>query len=67
MSKIWKSVILLTPWKLFFDGSACDDGQEIGVVLISPSGTILSSQTGWKKSARITKLSTKHFYLAWNS
>jgi len=25
---------------LFFDGSACDNGQEIGVVLISPSGTI---------------------------
>ena len=28
------------PWKLFFDGSACDDGQGIGVVLISPNGTI---------------------------
>ena len=25
---------------MFFDGSACDDGQGIGVVLISPSGTI---------------------------
>ena len=32
--------ITCTPWKLFFDGSACDNGQEIGVVLISPSGTI---------------------------
>ena len=30
--------ITCTPWKLFFDGSTCDDGQEIGVVLISPSG-----------------------------
>ena len=28
------------PWKLFFDGSACDDGQGIGVVLISLNGTI---------------------------
>ena len=25
---------------MFFDGSACDDGQEIGAVLISPNGTI---------------------------
>ena len=25
---------------MFFDGSACDDGQGIGVVLISPTGTI---------------------------
>jgi hypothetical protein len=32
--------ITCTPWKLFFDGSACDDGQGIGVVLISPSGTL---------------------------
>ena len=31
MSMIWKS--------LFFDGSACDDGQGIGAVLISPNGT----------------------------
>ena len=32
--------VTCTPWKLFFDGSACDDGQGIGAVLISPSGTI---------------------------
>ena len=32
--------ITCTQWKLFFDGSACDDGQGIGAVLISPSGTI---------------------------
>jgi hypothetical protein len=30
--------ILLTPWKLYFDGSACSDVQAIGIVLISPSG-----------------------------
>ena len=32
--------ITCTPWMLFCDGSACDDGQGIGAVLISPSGTI---------------------------
>ena len=32
--------ITCTPWKLLFDGSACDDGQGIGAVLISLSGTI---------------------------
>ena len=32
--------ITCTPWKLFFDGSACDDGKGIGAILISPNGTI---------------------------
>ena len=32
--------VTCTPWKLFFDGSACDDGQGIGAVLISPNGAI---------------------------
>jgi hypothetical protein len=32
--------VACTPWKLFFDGSAGDDGQGIGAVLISPNGTI---------------------------
>jgi ribonuclease HI len=31
-------LILLTPWKLYFDGSACSDGQDIGTVFISPNG-----------------------------
>ena len=25
------------PWKLYFDGSVCDNGQGIGIVLISPN------------------------------
>ena len=32
--------VTCTPWKLFFDGSTCDNGQGIGAILISPSGTI---------------------------
>jgi hypothetical protein len=31
-------LILLTPWKLYFDGSACSNGQGIGVVFISLNG-----------------------------
>jgi ribonuclease HI len=31
-------VILLTPWKLYFDGSTCSDGQSIWVIFISPNG-----------------------------
>jgi ribonuclease HI len=27
-----------TPWKLYFDGSACISGQGIGIVIISPNG-----------------------------
>ena len=33
--------ITCTPWKLYFDGSVCDDGQGIGVVLISSNGAVL--------------------------
>ena len=32
--------ITCTPWKLYFDGSVCDVGQGIGVVLISPNGAV---------------------------
>jgi hypothetical protein len=32
--------VTYAPWKLYFDGSVCDDGQGIGFVLISPNGAI---------------------------
>ena len=32
--------VTCTPWKLYFDGSVCDDGQGIGAVLISPNGAV---------------------------
>jgi hypothetical protein len=32
------SLILLTPWKLYFDGSSCSDGQGVWIVFISPNG-----------------------------
>ena len=32
--------ITCTPWKLYFDGSVCDDGQGIGAVLISPNSAV---------------------------
>jgi hypothetical protein len=34
------SLVLIHPWKLFFDGSACREDQGVGVVLISPRGAI---------------------------
>ena len=34
------SHIFCTPWKLYFDRSVCDDGREIGAVLISLSGAV---------------------------
>ena len=37
--------VTCTPWKLYFDGSVCDDGQGISDALISLNGAILSSQT----------------------
>jgi hypothetical protein len=32
--------ITCTPWKLYINGSVCDDGQGIGAVLISPNGAV---------------------------
>jgi hypothetical protein len=32
------SYLTFTPWKLYFDGLVCKDGQGVGIVLISPSG-----------------------------
>ena len=32
--------IACIPWKLYFDGSVCCDGQGIGAVLISPNGAV---------------------------
>ena len=52
--------VTCTPWKLYFDGSVCNDGQGIGAVFISLNGAILSSQTDWKRIAQIIKLSMKH-------
>jgi hypothetical protein len=34
-------LIFLTPWKLYFDGSTCSDGQGIGIVFISPNGACI--------------------------
>ena len=34
------SYIICTPWKLYFVGSVCDDGQGICHVLISPNGAV---------------------------
>jgi hypothetical protein len=35
---LYVGVILLTPSKLYFDGSDCSDGQGIGIVFISRNG-----------------------------
>jgi ribonuclease HI len=34
------NLVSICPCKLFFDGSACKEGQGVGVVLISPRGAI---------------------------
>jgi ribonuclease HI len=37
------SLISVCPWKLYFDGSACREGQGVGIVLISPRGVIFET------------------------
>jgi ribonuclease HI len=34
------NLVSIHPWKLFFDGSACREGQGVGVVLVSPRGAV---------------------------
>jgi hypothetical protein len=34
------NLVSIHPWKLFFDGSACREGQCVGVVLVSPKGSV---------------------------
>jgi hypothetical protein len=35
--KLDMSYLSVTPWTLYFDGSVCNEGQEIDIVLVSPS------------------------------
>jgi hypothetical protein len=30
------NLVSIRPWKLFFDGSTCREGQDVGIILISP-------------------------------
>jgi ribonuclease HI len=39
------NLVSIHPWKLFFDGSACREGQGVGVVLISPRGVIFETSS----------------------
>jgi ribonuclease HI len=32
--------VLIHPWKLFFDGSACREDQGVGVILVSSRGAV---------------------------
>jgi ribonuclease HI len=32
--------VSIHPWKFFFDGSTCREGQGVGVVLVSPRGAV---------------------------
>jgi hypothetical protein len=35
--KVDISYLTVTPWTLYFDGSVCNEGQGIGIMLVSPS------------------------------
>jgi hypothetical protein len=32
--------ITCTPWKFYFDGSVCKNGQGVGIIVVSPNGAI---------------------------
>jgi ribonuclease HI len=37
------SLVSLIPWRLYFDGSVCNNGQGVGVVYISPHGAVFEA------------------------
>jgi hypothetical protein len=37
------NLVSLVPWRLYFDGSVCRNGQGVGVVYVSPHGTIFEA------------------------
>ena len=37
------SYVSFAPWKLYFDESACKEGQGIGVVIVSPNGIVFET------------------------
>jgi hypothetical protein len=39
------NLVSIHPWKLFFDGSACREGQGVGVVLVLPKGAVFEQST----------------------
>ena len=36
------SALFVRAWAMFFDGSACDDGYGVGILLVSPQGATYS-------------------------
>jgi len=35
------NLVSLVPWRLYFDGLVCSNGQGFGIALISPHGAVL--------------------------
>ena len=43
------NLVIVVPWKLYFDGSVCSSGQGIGVAYISPRGAIYEASCRLEK------------------
>jgi hypothetical protein len=56
-------LVLLTPYKLYFDGSVCRDGQGIGIVFISPNSAYFEVASRLEYFVLIIKLNMKLFFL----
>ena len=41
MHNIVMNLVSLVPWRLYFDGLVCSNGQGFGIALISPHGAVL--------------------------
>jgi hypothetical protein len=64
--KLDVSCLTVTPWTLYFDRSVCNEGQGIGIVLVSPSNASFDFSSRLKTYALTIKPNVRLFYLAWS-
>ena len=55
-----------TPWKLYFDGSVCDDSQGICAVLISPNGAVFEFSNRLEEECTNNQVEYEALLFGWN-
>jgi hypothetical protein len=60
------SYLTVTPWTLYFDGSVCNEGQGIGIVLISPSNAYFDFSSRLKTYCTNNQVEYEALLLAWS-
>ena len=60
------AVVFIRAWAMFFDGSACDDGCGVGILLVSPRGATYSFSIRMTGPCTNNWWNMKPFAKGWN-